>query len=66
MCINVMDEVFDFVEWNGIWELVDSKEGKDCIIFNWIYKTMLNVEIELEKHKERHVSEGFSQHPWIF
>ena len=40
-------------------------DNKNSIGVKWIYKTKLNVEGEVEKHKERLVSQGFSQKPNI-
>ena len=46
---------------NNTWELVDLPEDKNCIVVKCIYKTKLNVEGEVEKHKARLVAQGFIQ-----
>jgi hypothetical protein len=56
-----MNEEIDATERNNTWELLDFPEDKNCIGFKMIYKTMLNVEDEVDRHKERLVSQRFSQ-----
>jgi hypothetical protein len=56
-----MNEEIDAKEMNNTWELVDFPEDTNFIGVKWIYKTKLNVEGEVEKHKERLVAQGFSQ-----
>lgn len=56
-----MDEEVDAIEINNNWELVDSPGGKNSIGVKRIYKTKVNVEGEIEKHKSRLVADGFSE-----
>ena len=60
-----MNEEIDAIEMNNTWELVDLSVDKNCIVVKWIYKTKLNVEGEVEKHKARLVAQGFSHQPGI-
>jgi hypothetical protein len=49
--VEAMNEEIDSIERNNTWELVDLPEDKNYIGVKWIYKTKLNVEGEVEKHK---------------
>jgi hypothetical protein len=60
-----MDEETDSIEINNTWDLVNFLEGENSIGVKWIYKTNMNAEGEVEKHKERLVAQGFSQQPSI-
>ena len=60
-----MDEEIDAIERNNTWDLVDFHEDKNCISVKWIYKTKLNANGDVEKYKERLVTQGFSQQPGI-
>ena len=55
-----MDEEIGGINTNNILELVDFLEGKNTISFKWIYKTKVNYEVEIEKHKARLVTHGFN------
>ena len=59
--IKAIDEEIDAIERNNTWELVNLPECKNNIGVKWIYKTKVNIEGEIEKHKARLVSQGFSQ-----
>jgi len=63
--IDAMDEEINAIEKNDTWELVDLPAEKDCIGVKWIYKTKLNADGEVVKHKARLVAQGFSQQPGI-
>jgi len=58
--IKTMDEEIGGINTNNILELVDFLEGKNTISFKWIYKTKVNYEVEIEKHKARLVTHGFN------
>jgi len=59
--VKVMDEEIDAIKRNNIWDLVYFLEDKNSIGGKWIFKTKLNVEGEVENHKERLVAQGFNQ-----
>lgn len=63
--IDAMDEEIDSIKRNETWDLVDLPEGKKSIGVKWVYKTKLNAEGRIEKHKARLVAQGFSQKPRI-
>ena len=64
--VEAMYEEIDAIEINNTWELVDFPNDKNNIGVKWIYKTMLNVEREVEKSKARLVAQGFCQQPSIY
>ena len=37
--------------WNNTWELVNRPHGKDIIGVKWVYKTKLNPDGTIQKHK---------------
>ena len=57
----VMEEEMHMIEKNKTWELVDKPEGREIIGLKWIYKTKLNQNGEIQKHKARLVTKGFTQ-----
>jgi len=63
--IDAMDEKIDSIERNETWDPVDLPEGKKSIGVKWVYKTKLNAEGKIEKHKAKLVAQGFSQQPGI-
>ena len=58
-----MNNEIDAIEINKIWELVDLPDDKNSIGVKWVLKTKLNERGEVDKHKARLVSKGFSQKP---
>ena len=46
-------------------KIVDFPKDKIFICVKWIYKTKLNIEGEVVKHKARIVAQGFNQQPGI-
>ena len=56
-----MNEGIDAIEKNQTRDLVDIPENKTGIGVKWVYKTKLNENGELEKHKERLVAKGYAQ-----
>jgi hypothetical protein len=63
--VDVMNNEIESIERNNTWDLVDLPTDKNVISVKWVYKTKLNEKGEIEKHKERIVSRGFSQQPDI-
>jgi hypothetical protein len=59
-----VDEI-ESIERNNTWDLVDLPTDKNVISVKWVYKIKLNEKGEIEKHKARLVSRGFSQQPGI-
>jgi hypothetical protein len=59
--VEAMNEEIDAIERNKTWDLVDLLEHKTRTRVKWVYKTKLNEKGNIEKHKERLVSKGFSQ-----
>lgn len=41
------------IEKNDTWKLVGSPEDKDVFAVKWVYKTKLNVNGSIHKHKVR-------------
>jgi hypothetical protein len=52
-----------YIEKNQTWELVSLPQGKEVIGVKWVYKTKLNANGDVQKHKERLVAKGYSQQP---
>lgn len=48
---------------NQKWELDDRPKERDVIGVKWIYKTKLNSNGSIQKHKARLVAGGFTQKP---
>lgn len=46
---------------NDTWELVDLPAEKDVLGVKWIYKTKLNPDKSIQKHKARLVVKGYTQ-----
>ena len=63
--INAMDEEIDAIEKNDTWELMSLPQGKEVIGVKWIYKTKLNANGDVKKHKSRLVEKGYSQQPRV-
>ena len=60
-----MDEEIQCIEKNQTWELVDVPKGKDVINVKWIYKTKQDADGNVQNHKARMVSIGFTHQPDI-
>ena len=56
-----MDLEIESIEKNKTWELVDLPKDKDVISFKWIYETKQDDDGNVQKHKERMVTRGFTQ-----
>ena len=56
-----MDQEIDAIERNQTWELVEAPKGKKPIGVKWVYKTKVNAQGEVEKHKARLVVKGYKQ-----
>ena len=49
--IDAMDEEIDAIKRNNTWELVDLPKGKEVIGVKWVYKTKINADGKIERHK---------------
>ena len=49
------------IQKNNTWTLVDRPEGRKVIGMKWIYRTKLNVDNSINKHKARLVVKGYAQ-----
>ncbi|KAL8104868.1 hypothetical protein AgCh_028873 [Apium graveolens] len=56
-----MDQEIEAIERNQTWELVEAPKEKKPIGVKWVYKTKLNAQGEVEKHKARLVVKGYKQ-----
>ncbi|BBN68281.1 BURP domain-containing protein [Prunus dulcis] len=55
----------EMIEKNETWELVDRPSNKPVIGVKWVYKTKLNLDGSIQKHKARLVVKGYAQKPGI-
>ncbi|KAI5334005.1 hypothetical protein L3X38_024138 [Prunus dulcis] len=55
----------EMIEKNETWELVDRPSDKPVIGVKWEYKTKLNLDGSIQKHKARLVVKGYAQQPGI-
>ncbi|KAJ6423528.1 hypothetical protein OIU84_024484 [Salix udensis] len=56
-----MQEEISMIEKNCTWELVDRPLEKNIIGVKWIYRTKLNADSTINKHKARLVVKGYAQ-----
>jgi hypothetical protein len=63
--IAAMKEELTMIEKNEIWMLVDRPVHKKVIGVKWFFKTKLNADGSINKHKARLVVKGYSQEPSI-
>ncbi|CAL2254019.1 unnamed protein product [Prunus armeniaca] len=60
-----MEIEMEMIEKNETWELVDRPSDKPVIGVKWVYKTKLNLDGSIQKHKARLVVKGYAQKPGI-
>ncbi|BBG98590.1 Aldolase-type TIM barrel family protein [Prunus dulcis] len=60
-----MEIEMEMIEKNETWELVDRPSDKPVIGVKWVYKTKLNLDGSIQKHKVRLVVKGYAQKPGI-
>lgn len=58
---SAMQEEFTMIEKNQTWELVKRPENRKVIGVKWVYRTKLNVDGSINKHKARLVVKGYAQ-----
>jgi len=49
------------IKRNKTWELVDRPQNRKVIGVKWVYRTKLNVDGSINKHKARLVVKGYAQ-----
>ncbi|KAJ8771243.1 hypothetical protein K2173_026131 [Erythroxylum novogranatense] len=59
--IESMREELQMIEKNGTWELVDRPQDRKIIGVKWVYRTKINADGSINKHKARLVVKGYSQ-----
>ena len=57
--IDAMQEKLKMIEKNQTWDLVDRPQHKKVIGVKWVFKTKLNADGSINKHKERLVVKGY-------
>ncbi|KAI5350060.1 hypothetical protein L3X38_002951 [Prunus dulcis] len=60
-----MTEEMLMIEKNSTWELVDRPSNKPIVGVKWVYKTKLNLDGSIQKHKGRLVAKGYTQKPEV-
>nr|KYP32395.1 Copia protein [Cajanus cajan] len=58
---NAMKEELAMINKNGTWELTSKPKDKHVIGVKWVYRTKLNPDGSIQKHKARLVVKGYSQ-----
>lgn len=56
-----MEEEMSMIHKNKTWELVNKPEGRKIIGVKWVYRTKLNADNSINKHKARLVVKGYAQ-----
>ncbi|XP_028116204.1 putative disease resistance protein RGA4 [Camellia sinensis] len=56
-----MEEEMSMIHKNKTWELVNKPEGRRIIGVKWVYRTKLNADNSINKHKARLVVKGYAQ-----
>jgi hypothetical protein len=56
-----MQEEYDSIIHNDVWEVVPKYEGKSVVTSRWLYKIKYVVDGSIEKHKAHFMARGFSQ-----
>jgi len=60
-----MKEELFMIEKNQTWELVYRPQDGKVIGLKWVYRTKLNVDGSINKHKARLVVKGYAQIPGV-
>ena len=60
-----MDTEISAIERNKTWELTMLPTGAKTIGVKWVFKTKLNAEEKIDKHKARLMAKGYSQRQGI-
>ena len=59
--IAAMKEELSMIEKNKTWELTDRPQNRKVIGVKWVYRTKVNADGTINKHKERLVVKGYAQ-----
>ena len=59
--MDAINEEFKMIEKHQTWELVDKPTHKRAIGVKWVYRTKLNSDCSINKHKARLVVKGYAQ-----
>ena len=59
--MDAINEEFKMIEKHQTWELVDKPTHKRAIGVKWVYRTKLNYDGFINKHKTRLVVKGYAQ-----
>ncbi|OIS98633.1 putative mitochondrial protein, partial [Nicotiana attenuata] len=59
--IDAMKEELTMIEKNDTWELVNRPQNRKIIGVKWVYRTKLNADGSVNKHKARLVVKGYAQ-----
>ena len=60
-CVTAMQEELLMIRRNNTWELVDRPQNRKVIGVKWVFRTKLNVDGSINKHKARLVVKGYAQ-----
>jgi len=58
---DAMNEEYQSIMKNGVWEIIPRPEDKYVVISKWIYRIKHAADGSLDKYKGRYVARGFSQ-----
>ena len=56
-----MKEKINFMEHNGVWDLVELPKGFKRVDYKWVFKIKCDSHDNLEHYKARLVAKGFTQ-----
>ena len=57
--VSAMKEELNMIEKHQTWELTEKPKDKNVIGVKWVYRTKLNVDGSINKHKARLVVKGY-------
>ena len=58
--VEAMNEEYQSIINNDVWDIVPRPEGKSIVSSKWIYKVKHAADGSIEKYKARFVARGFS------
>ena len=62
---DVMNEEYQSIMKNGVWEIVPRPKDKSVVTSKWLYKIKLVADGSIHNYKARFVARGFSQQEGI-
>lgn len=63
--VDAMLKEYDSIIRNDVWEVIPRPKNKSSVGLRWIYMVKHAADGNIEKHKSKFVSKGFSQVEWI-